>query len=407
MATCAFWERTRIRDGVVRVEKIGPDRILTETFSSDLVKTKTFVAETTSSFSNESGVAKPAEVKGGGDRLFFAGLHFISWATISLFIGMLVFIGTLAWDSLREFGLGFWFGTDWNPPMEAFGAAPFIVGTLASSAIAVLISTPISVGTALFLREIAPKKLSNIVAFLVELLAAIPSVVYGLWGVFVLAPVMRDTIHPFLAKWLGPETYFATALGHGLTALVYPFLLIGDAFGLTQVTLVALSEKMMTFSQGLFSGAPLGLGLLTSGLVLSIMITPTVTALSREVLLTVPDTVREAALGLGATRWEMIRLALMKTARAGLVGAIILGLGRAIGETMAVTMVIGNRNEIPTSFFEPAQTMASVIANEYNEADGLHLSSLAFVGLSLFAVSLIVNLFARWLIRYLNRGHRA
>ena len=388
-----------------------------------MVKTGPFVADILSSIPNESvpesvetRTAKPSSSSGavissggrnGGDRIFFGGLHLISWATIALFVGMLVFIGALAWDSVRELGLKFWIGTDWNPPLEAFGAAPFIVGTLASSAIAVLISTPISVGTALFLREIAPKKLSGIVAFLVELLAAIPSVVYGLWGVFVLAPVMRDTIHPFLAKFLGPDTYFSAALGHGLTALVYPFLLIGDAFGLTQVTLVSLSEKMMAFSQGLFDGAPLGLGLLTSGLVLSIMITPTVTALSREVLLTVPDSVREAALGLGATRWEMIRLALMKTARAGLVGAIILGLGRAIGETMAVTMVIGNRNEIPKSLFEPAQTMASVIANEYNEADGLHLSSLAFVGLSLFAVSLIVNLFARWLIRYLKRGSRA
>lgn len=319
---------------------------------------------------------------------------------------MLIFIGHLSWDAIKSIGLSFWLGTDWNPPMEIFGAAPFIVGTLASSAIAVLISTPISIGTALFLREIAPRKLANIVAFLVELLAAIPSVVYGLWGVFVLAPLMRDSIHPFLARWMGPETYFAAALGHGLTAILYPFLLMADAFGWTQVSLVSLSAKMMAISQGLFDGPPLGLGLLTSGLVLSIMITPTVTALSREVLLTVPDSVREAALALGATRWEMIRLALMKTARAGLIGAIILGLGRAIGETMAVTMVIGNRNEIPKSFFEPAQTMASVIANEYNESDGMHLSSLAFVGLSLFAVSLIINLLARSLIRYLNRGVR-
>jgi phosphate transport system permease protein len=342
-----------------------------------------------------------------GDRVFFFALRLVSWATIGLFVGMLIFIGKLSWVSVVEYGFRFWIGDDWNPPMDIFGAAPFIVGTLASSFIAVLISAPISLGTALFLREIAPRKLAGVVAFLVELLAAIPSVVYGLWGVFVLAPVMRDTIQPFLARWFGPDTFFAVGLAHAMTAIVYPFLLLADVLGLTQVTLVSLSAKMMAISQGLFDGPPLGLGLLTSGLVLSIMITPTVTALSREVLLTVPDSVREAALGLGATRWEMIRLALMKTARAGLVGAIILGLGRAIGETMAVTMVIGNRNEIPKSLFEPAQTMASVIANEYNEADGMHLSSLAFVGLSLFAVSLIINLFARWLIRYLNRGNRA
>ncbi len=342
-----------------------------------------------------------------GDQVFFWGLRLVSWATIALFVGMLIFIGNLAWDAVKAMGFRFWLGDDWNPPMEIFGAAPFIVGTLASSAIAVCIAAPVSIGTALFLREIAPRRVAGGVAFLVELLAAIPSVVYGLWGVFVLAPIMRDTIHPFLARWLGPETYFAVGLGHMLTAIAYPFLLIADAFGLTQVTLVSLSAQMMAFSQGLFDGPPLGLGLLTSGLVLSIMITPTITALSREVLLTVPDSVREAALGLGATRWEMIRLALIKTARGGLIGAVILGLGRAIGETMAVTMVIGNRNVIPESFFQPAQTMASVIANEYNEADGMHLSSLAFVGLSLFVVSLIVNMFARSLIRYLNRGSRA
>lgn len=353
---------------------------------------------------SRSGIARG---QNAGDRAFFWALQLVSWSTIGLFIGMLVFIGRLAWESGKTYGFRFWLGDDWNPPMEIFGAAPFIVGTIASSAIAVLIATPISIGTALFLKEIAPRRVANVVAFLVELLAAIPSVVYGLWGVFVLAPLMRDTIHPFLAKWLGPGTYFATALAHVLTAIAYPFLLVADAFGWTQVTLVSLSTQMVTFSQGLFDGPPLGLGLLTAGLVLSIMITPTITALSREVLLTVPDAVREAALGLGATRWEMIRLALIKTARGGLIGAVILGLGRAIGETMAVTMVIGNRNVIPKSFFQPAQTMASVIANEYNEADGLHLSSLAFVGLSLFAVSLVVNLFARSLIRYLNRGSRA
>ncbi len=342
-----------------------------------------------------------------GDRVFGFVLRFFSWSTIALFIGMLIFLGRLSWEAIKTYGPKFWAGTDWNPPMEEFGAAPFIVGTLASSFIAVLIAAPVSVGTAVFLREIAPRKLSNIVAFLVELLAAIPSVVYGLWGVFVLAPVMRDQVQPFLAKWFGPETYFASALGHLATALLYPFSLIGNLLGIWQISLSELSSKMMAIAHGLFDGPPLGLGLLTSGVVLAIMIIPTVTALSREVLMTVPDSVREGALGLGATRWEMIRIALLRTARAGLVGAVILGLGRAIGETMAVTMVIGNRNVIPNSLFEPAQTMASVIANEYNEADGLHLSSLAFVGLSLFLIALLVNLSARLLVRYLERGRRA
>jgi phosphate transport system permease protein len=339
-----------------------------------------------------------------GDRLFGFLLRLAAWLTIGLFAGMLIFITRLSWEAISTNGPRFWSEADWNPPMEIFGAAPFIAGTLASSALAVLISAPVSIGTAVFLREIAPRKVAKVVAFLVELLAAIPSVVYGLWGVFVLAPIMRDDVQPFLAKWIGPDTYFATACAHLATAILYPFFLIGDLFGFTSVTFVALSEKMMTIFHGLFDGPPLGLGLLTSGVVLAIMITPTITALSREVLLTVHDSVREGALGLGATRWEMIRLALLRTARAGLIGSVILGLGRAIGETMAVTMVIGNRNVIPTSLFEPAQTMASVIANEYNEADGLHLSSLAFVGLSLFLISLIINLSARLMVRYLEGG---
>lgn len=346
-------------------------------------------------------------VENSGDQVFVLSLKIVAWATVSLFAGMLVYLVYLARGAIEALGLNFLTTNDWNPPMEVFGAAPFLVGTLASSFIAILIAAPVSIGTALFLKEVAPKRVARLVGFLVELLAAIPSVVYGLWGVLVLAPVMRDHVQPFLANWFGPGTYFAQALGHVLTGLCYPFLLIADVLGLTEVTLGTLSEKMMALAQGLFDGPPLGLGLLSAGVVLSIMITPTVTAMSREVLAIVPDSVREGALGLGATRWEMIRIALLRSSRAGLVGAVILGLGRAIGETMAVTMVIGNRNEIPKSLFEPAQTMASVIANEYNEADGLHLSSLAAVGLSLFLVSLLVNLAARGFIRWIERGTRA
>lgn len=345
-------------------------------------------------------------VENSGNQVFVLSLKVVAWATVSLFAGMLIYLVYLARGAIETLGFGFLTTNDWNPPMEVFGAAPFLVGTLASSFIAILIAAPVSIGTALFLKEVAPKQVARIVGFLVELLAAIPSVVYGLWGVLVLAPVMRDHVQPFLANWFGPGTYFAQALGHLLTGLSYPFLLVADVLGLSEVTLATLSEKMMAFSQGLFDGPPLGLGLLSAGVVLSIMITPTVTAMSREVLAIVPDSVREGALGLGATRWEMIRIALLRSSRAGLIGAVILGLGRAIGETMAVTMVIGNRNEIPKSLFEPAQTMASVIANEYNESDGLHLSSLAAVGLSLFLVSLFVNLAARGFIRWIERGTR-
>jgi phosphate transport system permease protein len=342
-----------------------------------------------------------------GDLSFGLILRVFAWGTISLFFGMLVFLGQLSWQAIQVYGPRFWTGSEWNPPLEEFGAAPFIVGTLASSAIAVILAAPVAIGTAIFLKEIAPRKLANVVAFLVELLAAIPSVVYGLWGVFVLAPVMRDHVQPFLANWFGPNTYFASAVGHVATVFLYPFTLLGNVLGIWQVSLSDLSSRLMAVSHGLFDGPPLGLGLLTSGVVLAIMIIPTVTALSREVLLTVPDAVREGALGLGATRWEMIRLALWGSARAGLIASVVLGLGRAIGETMAVTMVIGNRNVIPNSLFEPAQTMASVIANEYNESDGLHLSSLAFVGLSLFLISLIVNFLARSLVKYLERGRHA
>ncbi len=345
-------------------------------------------------------------VANSGDQIFVLSLKLVAWAIVALFAGMLVYLLYLSRGAISALGFKFLTTNDWNPPMEIFGAAPFLVGTLASSFLAILIAAPVSIGTALFLKEIAPKRVSRVVGFLVELLAAIPSVVYGLWGVLVLAPLMRDYVQPFVASWLGPNTYFAAALGHLLTGLVYPFLLIADVLGLTKVTFVDLSAKMIGFSQGLFDGPPIGLGLLSAGVVLSIMIIPTVTAMSREVLAIVPDSVREGALGLGATRWEMIRLALLRSSRAGLVGAVILGLGRAIGETMAVTMVIGNRNQIPKSFFEPAQTMASVIANEYNEADGLHLSSLAAVGLSLFLVSLLVNLAARGFIRWIERGSR-
>jgi ABC-type phosphate transport system permease subunit len=179
-----------------------------------------------------------------GDRTFGFVLRFFSWATIALFVGMLVFLARLSWEAIETYGAKFWAGVEWNPPMEEFGAAPFIVGTLASSLIAVLIAAPVSVGTAVFLREIAPRKLSNLVAFLVELLAAIPSVVYGLWGVFVLAPVMRDQVQPFLATWFGPDTYFASALGHLATALLYPFSLIGNLLGrVADLALRALQQN--------------------------------------------------------------------------------------------------------------------------------------------------------------------
>ena len=258
-------------------------------------------------------------------------------------------------ESISVFGLGFIRGREWDPVHGVFGALPFIWGTVASSLLALLIAVPISLGIAIFLAELSPAWLREPVAFLVELLAAIPSVVYGLWGIFALSPWLREVVEPALAETFG-------------------FL-------------------------PLFQGPRYGFGLLAGALILAIMITPTISSVSREVLRTVPTSLREGALALGATRWEAVRMAVLPYARSGLIGAAILGLGRALGETMAITMVIGNRPEISASLFAPSHTMASVIANEFSEAtDALHLSALAEIGLLLFLVTVILNVAARLLV---------
>lgn len=257
--------------------------------------------------------------------------------------------------SFREFGVAFVWSRIWDPVGRVFGALPFLWGTLASSLLALGLSLPISLGVAIYLSELAPAWLRGVLGFLVELLAAVPSVVYGLWGIAVLVPWLRDSVEPTLSKWLG-------------------FL-------------------------PLFQGPSHGFGMLAAGVMLSIMITPTISAVSREVLRAVPLELRENALALGATRVETLRIAVLPHVRAGLFGAGILGLGRALGETMAVTMLIGNRAEISASLFAPSYTMASVIANEFSEAsDELHLSSIAYVGLLLFLATLLLNLGARWLV---------
>lgn len=258
-------------------------------------------------------------------------------------------------ESLLTFGLGFVSSEVWNPVRNVYGALPFIYGTVASSLLALCFAVPVSLGVAIFLSELAPAWLRDPVGFLVELLAAVPSVVYGLWGIFVLAPWLRNTVEPILADTLG-------------------FL-------------------------PLFQGQQRGFGMLAGGIILAIMITPTISSVSREVLRAVPRELREGALGLGATPWEAVRVAVLPYARSGLIGAIILGLGRALGETMAITMVIGNRSEISVSLFAPSYTMASVIANEFSEATGsLYLSALAEIGLLLFVVTVLLNIVARLLV---------
>jgi len=257
--------------------------------------------------------------------------------------------------AIHKFGWDFLFTSTWDPVKEIYGALPFIYGTLVSSALALLIAVPFSLGIAVYLAELAPAFIRQPLNFLIELLAAIPSVIYGLWGIFVLAPFLKWWVQAFLSKYFG----------------FLPF----------------------------FQGAFYGVGMFTAGIILSIMIIPTISSVSREVFLAVPFTQREAALALGATRWETIRLAVLKYARAGILGAVILGLGRALGETMAVTMVIGNRPEISASLFAPAYTMASVIANEFTEATSdMYLSALIEIGLILFFVTLFLNIAARLLI---------
>jgi phosphate transport system permease protein len=263
--------------------------------------------------------------------------------------------------SLHQFGWKFFASSDWDPVNDSYGAVPFIYGTLVSSLLALIIAIPLSLGVAVFITEMCPRALRGILSYLTELLAAIPSVIYGLWAIFVLIPLIRKYVGPFLEKTLGWT--------------------------------------------GLFTGPIYGVGMLTAGFILSIMIVPIISSITREILIAVPQNQREAALALGATRWEMIRVAVLRNARAGIFGAIILGLGRALGETMAVTMVIGNRPEISKSLFAPAYTMASVIANEYSEATSdLYTSALIEVGLALFIVTIIVNIFAQLLVWTVTRG---
>ncbi len=274
---------------------------------------------------------------------------------IVLILGMALQATVSAWPSIRTFGWGFLTGTDWDPVREQFGALPFIFGTVASSMLALALAVPISLGVAIYLAEWAPAWLRGPLGFLVELLAAVPSVIYGLWGIFVLAPVLREVVEPALARTLG-------------------FL-------------------------PLFQGPHQGFGLLAGGIILAIMIIPTIASVSREVMRAVPHVLREGALALGATRWETVKTAVLPTAKSGLVGAVILGLGRALGETMAVTMVIGNRAEISASLFAPSYSMASVIANEFTEATSdLYLAALAEIGLLLFFVTLVLNVLARLLV---------
>lgn len=299
-----------------------------------------------------------------GDRIFRTALT-VAALVVPLLLAFLVWeLWSGSALARHTFGFGFITSSVWDPVAEQFGAWPLLVGTLLTSFVALLIAVPLSVGVAIYLTEFAPERIRQPIAFVIGLLAAIPSVVYGLWGIFVLIPVLRTGVFPFLRSTLG----------------FLPF----------------------------FQGTIYGQSVLAASIILAIMVMPYVMSVSREVLLAVPPTQREAALGLGATRWEAVTSAILPYARSGIIGAVILGLGRALGETMAVTMLIGNRHEISSSLFAPGYTMAAVIANEFSEAVAdSHFSALTYVALTLFGLTVVVNAGARLLIWRVARGSGA
>lgn len=281
----------------------------------------------------------------------------------ALVVGLLLIL--VLWElvkgshlSMQKFGWKFFISNSWDPNVDDYGALPFIFGTIVTAIIALLIAVPLSVGTAIYLTDLAPKWLRQPLTSIIEMLAAVPSVIWGLWGIFVLVPILRTGVYPVLQKSLG----------------FLPF----------------------------FKGPILGVGILTAGIIVAIMILPIVTSVSREVLRSVPNLQREAAYALGATRWEVTRIAVLSYARRGLFGAAVLGLGRALGETMAVTMVIGNQPGISLSLFSPADTLASVIANQFPEAAGVSLSALFELGLVLLGVTILINIVAQVMIHALT-----
>ena len=295
----------------------------------------------------------------GNSRLsdgIFSNLTLVfGFIIVAILLGAVVFLVIDAGPAISRFGFGFLTGTSWNAVTEKFGALPAIFGTLFTSAIGLLIAIPIAIGAAIFLVELAPKWIRGPGSFLIEMLAAIPSVIIGVWGLYVLVPFVAKYLEPWLGNYLG----------------FIP----------------------------LFQGPIFGLGFLSAGIILAFMIVPIISAMSRDVMRAVPQTQREAMLALGATRWEMIRRAVLPYSRSGLVGATILGLGRALGETMAVTMVIGNKYVVTPQLFSPGTTIASKIAGEFGEAPNqIFISSLVELALVLFAVTLVINVVARLLV---------
>ena len=292
---------------------------------------------------------------GYSDKIFSNITVIFALVIVAILIGLVIILATDAMPAITRFGFSFFTSSTWDPVKEVFGALPAIYGTLLSSLIGLVIAVPISLGAAIFLVELSPKWLQGPASLIIEMLAAIPSVIIGLWGLFVLVPVVRNPIE----KWLGSH------LGS------LPF----------------------------FQGPPFGVGFLAAGMILAIMIIPIITAVSRDAIKAVPFEQREAMFALGATRWETIQRVVLPYCRSGIIGAIILGLGRALGETMAVTMVIGNSYKLTASLFSPGSTIASTIASQFSEASaGVSVGSLVELALILFGVTLLVNVIARTLV---------
>lgn len=294
------------------------------------------------------------------DAVLFYALRFIALLVIGLLLFIMYILLEAAWPAITSNGLAFIFKSEWNPVEDQFGALPFIFGTLVTSFIAVMLATPVSILVALFISEYLPKSISHFVSLMVEMVAAIPSIVFGLWGIFYLAPFVKGTLAPFLKSYFG---YLP-----------------------------------------IFSGPSFGIGIITASLVLAVMIVPTISSICRSIFELIPQHQKEASYALGSTKFEMIKMAVISPSLSGISSAVVLGLGRALGETMAVTMLIGNSPVISKSIFSPAATMASVMANEYTDANTpLHVSSLCYLALLLFFITFLSNLFAKSIVKNFSK----
>ncbi len=320
-----------------------------------------------SSVTDSGALLTAARLRRGrrNDTIFRWGTQAFAWFVLLVLGAIIVVLFHGGWPAFEHFGAHFFFSAAWNPVKDDYGAASSILGTLVTSAIAIVLAVPISFGIALFITEIAPRWLRRPIGIAVELLAGIPSIIYGIWGLFIFAPWFSDDIQPFLSNTLGRLPW------------------VGQ----------------------IFQGPPIGLGWLVAGFILTIMIIPFIAAVMRDVFEVVPVTLKESAYAMGSTRWEVARKVVLPYTRIGVIGGIMLGLGRALGETMAVTFVVGNAHDLHLSLFMPGNTIASSIANEFTEADTLlHRSSLIALGLILFAITFVVLALAKWMLARMERA---